>query len=874
MAERARAGRRPVAKSTGPSGRDSTRRVARSRESDEGGVEPAPTFFETLGNQAIGRLVDARPAGGAGATTATIQRKPSASPSVTKGPSTPLDTADLLAKKLSEAMLAAGQQVDWGARATSVPKSTPTSGGIVISSTGPKDVESFLIWAKRAPGAEAALGTFVVSDLIDRDRKALEAYSKAVQGGKGTPHIEKPVATAADAELYGQNLPGIIDAFGALAASVVRQPSERAPHVDQVKDLTPAMTKDIKAYRSGFSPRFEATNGADVNSYLQLRDEAFDPAVGAASLKPYMHNPHRFEAAGLRQLDLNMKQVPGLAAEPAATRRKLTLVLHSGQDHNGAFHRDQKMTEVFTVNNGSAGKPLAVLVEDADSLTSAQKRIEGIVGKDVVIAGALIAGHGDATSTEVGGPGASLDLKTNRKATLAFLKFLIQHMDKSPDAQIAFNACLVGSHDIDPKTMNQSGAAAGSQAAKVIAKNPNLVDVVNELAKKEGVKLQVLGANGSVSALDLVDPATGKLKLDPSKPYTDAKGVKQSGASLQDDPILAPKAEYLEKGKEAEGVVRAYVEVSLASKVDADKIVAKRVNEKSVDGVVIDVFLGQAVKGDSKHAAVLSASMRNVTLAGEDDVSGSTLAATLPPKDRVALLIRLAKEIGGMEGLKFAVAGVLTGQQAAVFIGDVIERLEGDPSLTVNRAGRFIEAARIGPATETGLKSFAWDQGHLRLALADVLARGKSAAPSAVKGLKADVDTTTTPGTAVFGRPADVEAALGGASSPGDVVTTLGFKQGAVATKSGGTALQANVDLDGDGVNETFVQFSPFAGTVKGKGVGLRETPSWGAKPASTLKSGTAVSVLGTTLDGWLAVSIPGPKSSMTFAWPGSIAPS
>ena len=40
-----------------------------------------------------------------------------------------------------------------------------------------------------------------------------------------------------------------------------------------------------------------------------------------------------------------------------------------------------------------------------------------------------------------------------------------------------------------------------------------------------------------------------------------------------------------------------------------------------------------------------------------------------------------------------------------------------------------------------------------------------------------------------------------------------------------------------------------------------------------TLAAGTAATVLGKTLDGWLALDVRSPSSSITFAWPGRTVP-
>jgi hypothetical protein len=100
-----------------------------------------------------------------------------------------------------------------------------------------------------------------------------------------------------------------------------------------------------------------------------------------------------------------------------------------------------------------------------------------------------------------------------------------------------------------------------------------------------------------------------------------------------------------------------------------------------------------------------------------------------------------------------------------------------------------------------------------------------------------------------------VEGLTGGSASERDILQTLGLL-GAPAPSSGGGPAP-NMDLDGDGVAETYVQSITRRGMVAADWLNVRERPDIGARCIEVIRAGTTLDVFGMSGQ-WFAVERPG----------------
>src|SRR5262249_20153555 len=109
-----------------------------------------------------------------------------------------------------------------------------------------------------------------------------------------------------------------------------------------------------------------------------------------------IRNYHHFENSALEQLKVNESQ----HSDPKKGGKPFTLILHSGLDHNAAFHQDPNVTAVVKQPNH-----FTILVEGAKSLSALQSQLKPLAlqyggGK---IAQAMICGRGGPTGMELTG---------------------------------------------------------------------------------------------------------------------------------------------------------------------------------------------------------------------------------------------------------------------------------------------------------------------------------------------------------------------------------------------------------------------------------------------------------------------------------------
>lgn len=342
-------------------------------------------------------------------------------------------------------------------------------------------------------------------------------------------------------------------------------------------------------------PTFQAEEGADFEAYLQMRnDDGVDPAsFQGGPLSAYIRNFHRFEAAALT----------GLLANLADTSKKkpLTLILHSAIDHNGAFHRDPNMTAVITHT-----KNLTLMIEGGTSLAAYQSQIGPLArshGNNDKIDQVMFAGHGGSRVIELAGGieentvdvdehgtisqiDKPIDLNNDLAGAQAFFDEILANMDKAvvdklapsgpaqqQNRRILFNACLTNSNEVR-KALSQDRKKARAEIKKYITDNASLATYMSTYAKSKGADVTSLGANASITQVELIDKPTGKLDL----------------VAPSDPKVTASKLVYLEHGNEPHGVMLAAIEAWANQPVEAKKAMRRRAKKKSAgwDQAVIE----------------------------------------------------------------------------------------------------------------------------------------------------------------------------------------------------------------------------------------------------------------------------------------------
>ena len=413
----------------------------------------------------------------------------------------------------------------------------------------------------RRPGAAAppvlrACGAFTVSDLLahatDDERRNLRTYSDAF--AQTRPMIELDLAPDLTKALaWGE---AIVTLEAAIPPASLRLTMKQKGDRTDLQSLI-----DGRAWRGGpggnqvanfvdffnrAHPLLQADNGEEISAYLGLA-ATVNPVDYVGQIQ-HLRNLHHFEAAALNTLRDNW-------TTGNTSNLPFTLVLHSGMDHNGAFHHDPNMTAAITNANN-----FTLMVEGARTLAEISGLLPDLAARYGVggkIQQAMIAGHGDSRSVEMaGGEGArpgeirseGLDLDDNRRQTEAMFNTLLTNMDNGPDARILVNACLTASHE--PLDRLPAGERAAALAIRNQAlREPAIADRLRDMAGAKGFGADtVSAANASfTSDATLIDPATGQLRL---------------GAPGYDPQLTArDRLDYVREGGEPEGALRAVLEL-------------------------------------------------------------------------------------------------------------------------------------------------------------------------------------------------------------------------------------------------------------------------------------------------------------------------
>lgn len=430
----------------------------------------------------------------------------------------------------------------------------------------------------------------------------LLTYSQGVSGEVDTVPIRAPTNDPLEAMRMGEAMKKLMDApdvGGVLIHLIMRQ--------QELQDLLNRnLIDDFIKYVQQCAPRLEAPEGKEIQSYIALRDEGVDPvAYNATPLRGKVRNFHRFQRAALDRLitNFNRQNVPN------DQRKPLTLILHTALDHNGAFHRDAQLTNVITNNNiltlmiegaetmaqvQAQIQPLAqaygrdgridqtmfaghgnarsielagparfrTATATADHTTTRADFVPFSTGDTITVmefySGGFARGYANGRTgyfpinlTSLAGDATaipqSVDLDNAPMETTALFDELLRNMANdpatAPHRRIVFNACLTGSNTVTTP-LDANEATAQAQVRDEIRLNASLATFLQDRARARGLNtITVLGANGSIGVVRLLDSSDGLTII--------------SG----DDPaVTSDKLTYVAQGTEPQGVLRAVLE--------------------------------------------------------------------------------------------------------------------------------------------------------------------------------------------------------------------------------------------------------------------------------------------------------------------------
>lgn len=464
-------------------------------------------------------------------------------------------------------------------------------------------------WAS-APGKLAPCVKFKPADLIGHGLPladlflALDGYVR-VAGEARDPIEVSTMSTVSHAVLVGKAITKLLTGFEPWVLAHALKEKEFYDLVNKgyIDDL-------LAYYGSARKPTFQAENGADFKSYILMRSkDKVDPrSYQAGPLGGWIRNFHRFAGP---MLDLLLANVADRSRS-----RPLTLVLHSALDHNGAFHRDPYMADVF-----ASQKINALMIEGGETLADYSKYIGGISktwGINNKLDQVMFAGHGGSRIIEMAGTvGEKTSERKNQNDTMVqnednidlddeqaaqdFFDTILDNMDssvidplvppgpaKQANRRILFNACLTNSNEVED-ALTEDQPTARQEIIDYITDNASLATYMQQYAASKGRDVTSLGANASITQVELIDKATGALDL---KAPSDPK-------------VTASKLVYTEFGREPHGVLLAALEAwahDPPATLAAMERRAAKVNSKAWYDAVVETLFEVVLMGADQDA--------------------------------------------------------------------------------------------------------------------------------------------------------------------------------------------------------------------------------------------------------------------------------
>lgn len=328
---------------------------------------------------------------------------------------------------------------------------------------------------------------------------------------------------------------------------------------------------------------------------------------------PEIRNYHRFTVV---QLDkLKEHRAAGPANPTTGKKLPVCVVLQSGYDHNGAFHRDDNMTAVID-------RPayLTVLAEGGRSLADLKGHLTTFAawGVDGKVDEVMIAGHGNAKRMQLTGEPRvkddeyeevhqrlTLDRRepsTDRTESGKLIDQIVAVLRDDPDSRVVLNACLTASNSVTKKLPAKPEEAAVA-IQEAILEDPSLATAIQlRLGIGHG---RVLGANGSFEQVGMVKD--GRINI----------------VSDEDKALTASKPEYVAEGIDPVGVLRAVLESWSLDREGTNKLVAERVlgtaTEKGWAQTVIRSLL-RIIEKNPDDAPLMQSLIASASAVGDLDV--------------------------------------------------------------------------------------------------------------------------------------------------------------------------------------------------------------------------------------------------------------
>jgi hypothetical protein len=713
-----------------------------------------------------------------------------------------------------------------------------------------KDPEREVIWrwvefAREADGNLAGCGKMTVSALdkqanTDDKREALRAYGGALSGARATARIQTGAPDVPTMIAWGRQLVRLEESMGGPTLKrIVDDDAWKLLAADK------ALVDYTIDYNNAVSPVLDAEDGAEIRSIRDMRKEKTPYATYKAEL-PEVRNYHRFLDAGLKQVAANKKNTQ--------KKKPLTLVLHSALDHNGAFHRDPNMKDVLADKRN-----LTLLIEGAERLDDIKSRIEPLAntygmpgpGGKGKIDQVMIAGHGNANLIELGGKmemgltgelrEKGEDLRVDDASSKALLEELLRHMDpSSPNHKVVFNACLTASNSVETADIT-AAVAAGKDPAQAVKdamkKHPSFTAALLDQAKALGVGgIAAIGANNSIGTVPLQNSKTGALDLrDPDDPA--ATGT---------------KLEYVKKGAEPLGVMRAVVESWAEDKAATLKAMKKRVTSGPIvdwRSYIVTPIFDIIVKHYPDDIGTINDFSEWAGALGEAiHKQNCRVGYFKPPASINKHLTEVANHVLTKVNFSSQTYYPMTWRQTELILGlgtadKFLSSLSGG-GFTCQTADEFIDDQLLAKsATVLATYTAAHARGQLIVALLDVVRHETPGADTKAfllaHGVKSDKLTSAA---------SDV---LAGRMSEDKVLARLGIG----GKPASSVAPKANADPDDNASNELYVEPVALAGTTtRSSGdIEVRAAPEAAATSLGKLADGTSVTIVGKT-DAWYAI--------------------
>ncbi len=583
----------------------------------------------------------------------------------------------------------------------------------------------------------------------------------------------------------------------------------------------------------------EAENGRDVKSYLDMVDRDTTHPDEFVGKLPRIRNYHRFLAPMLTTLKANLSD--------RSRSKPLLLILHTGSDHNGAFHRDEELQNLV-----QHPRNLSIMVEGATTLEALGGEAGTIArryGQRGRIQQLMLAGHGSPRSMDMaGGPGSTsqaMDLENNRARTERFLRGLVRNMETGPNARIVLNACLTAADEVS-QDLSSDPAVARREILDTLNSSPSLASRLQDLAPGRTVEGNVSSVPaGEYQSRDAAGNPTGVLhQWIPSDP--EASG--------------SDRGEYIEKGREAEGCMRAVVALWAQDKGECLRRVEARRRQsiRGWDDRVIHTFYDM-IHAQPDNAALMN-KLANYAAGG---LSEFDLVAEQVPRN----LYGISRELSPAEVNSIFTPLYPHAPSTAKLAIDQIWMLSNNA-----RRASFLSMLATFPTTLDASPHL--DMGALSLSMAHLLPSGSASAPTssqmklalwAVTGGRSNDDAETflranAGSSRRLSMPSGttVPGLTDGAASEQDVLETLGLTGTTTASGSSGSSGPApNLDLDGDGAPDIYVESITRRGLVTATWLNVRQRPELSAPRIDVIPRGSGVEVFG-EVGRWYAVNLRG----------------